>query len=128
LALRVAGSSIGENPMKTVLSAAAGILALVAMALPAAAASDQPGTNGQGSSAQQNAPGHGGTSKPGIAGKPGSKSGPTARHNKNGSTAGSGSSTKETVRHQDESKVPGKPGSKSGPTVKPNEGPSGSSK
>jgi hypothetical protein len=76
---------------------------------------------------QQMAPGTGGTSKPGVQGLPGSKSGPAA---KSGNTkrptqraanpeAGqrTGGKTGNPAMHQDESKVPGKPGSKSGPTA-----------
>jgi len=53
---------------------------------------------------QDNAPGTGGTSKPGTAGAPGSKSGPAAKPS---GSAGS-----------DESGVKGMPGNKSGPAVK----------
>jgi hypothetical protein len=79
---------------------------------------------------QQNQPGSGGVSKPGVQGLPGSKSGPTT-----GPAAGpkaqaapsmqraakpeteSGSDEKgEMTKNQDQSKVPGKPGNKSGPT------------
>jgi hypothetical protein len=57
---------------------------------------------------QQNAAGTGGTSKPGVAGLPGSKSGPTKTHETQ-----SGSSTPGTLQ-QDQSKVPGMPGTRSG--------------
>jgi hypothetical protein len=50
----------------------------------------------------------------GIAGQPGSKSGPAAKS----PSATSGSGVGES-RNQDAAKVPGLPGSKSGPTVKP---------
>jgi hypothetical protein len=58
-------------------------------------------------------PGSGGVSKPGIAGKPGSKSGPTVLP--------SGSTNDPTSQRPagDESGVRGMPGSKSGPAVKP---------
>src|SRR5262245_22938894 len=63
---------------------------------------------------QQNLPGTGGTSKPGVPGLPGSKSGPTVTP--------SGTPVPDISRHipnVDQSKVPGLPGSKSEPTVKP---------
>jgi hypothetical protein len=70
---------------------------------------------------KQNAPGTGGTSKPGVAGLPGSKSGPAMT--KSGDAAPS--SQNEMTKHRDESKVPGLPGSKSGPAVtSPNKTPS----
>jgi hypothetical protein len=50
----------------------------------------------------------------GIAGQPGSKSGPAAKSP--GATTGSGVGES---RNQDAAKVPGLPGSKSGPAVKP---------
>jgi hypothetical protein len=59
---------------------------------------------------QQNAPGTGGTSKPGAAGLPGSKSGATKTPE---SLPQSGSSTPPTLQ-QDQSRVPGITGSKSG--------------
>ncbi|MDB5394110.1 MAG: hypothetical protein JWM91_1616 [Rhodospirillales bacterium] len=69
----------------------------------------------------QNAPGTGGTSKPGVAGLPGSKSGPT--ETSSGKTRSDTSNT-STTKHHDESKVPGLPGSKSGPTAtSPDKGP-----
>jgi hypothetical protein len=59
---------------------------------------------------QQNAPGTGGTSKPGVTGLPGSKSGATKTPE---SLPQSGSSSPPTLQ-QDQSKVPGMTGSKSG--------------
>jgi hypothetical protein len=92
--------------MKTVL----GLLISVALtgAIPAFAQSTAPDNQ------KQNAPGTGGTSKPGVTGLPGSKSGPA--------TTSSGeptpSANSRTTKSHDESKVPGLPGSKSGPAVK----------
>jgi hypothetical protein len=82
--------------------------------LPAPDASTQPGQERGNAEileqSQQNAPGTGGTSKPGVAGLPGSKSGPTKTPE---SLPQSGSSTPPTLQ-QDQSKVPGMTGSKSG--------------
>jgi hypothetical protein len=82
--------------------------------LPAPDASTQPGQERGNAEiierSQQNAPGTGGTSKPGVAGLPGSKSGPTRTPE---DQAQSGSSTPETLQ-QDQSKVPGMQGTKSG--------------
>jgi hypothetical protein len=77
---------------------------------------------------QQVAPGTGGTSKPGVQGLPGSKSGPAAKSgnakqptqraaNPEAGQRTGGKTGNPTTMHQDESKVPGKPGSKSGPTA-----------
>jgi hypothetical protein len=98
-----------EPTMKTLLSGVA-LAAIVAVALPAWS---QPNTM-QGQSTQQNAPGTGGTSKPGVPGLPGSESGPTVTPS--GTTVPEASRTRPDG---DESKVPGLPGSKSGPTEKP---------
>jgi hypothetical protein len=78
-------------------------------------------------SSQQMAPGTGGTSKPGVQGLPGSKSGPAAKSGKAkqptqraaNPEAGqrTGGKTGNPTMQQDESKVPGKPGSKSGPAA-----------
>jgi len=91
--------------MKTIL----GLLMSVAVigAVPAIAQSTNPDEQ------KQNAPGVGGTSKPGVPGLPGSKSGPTATQ------SGPAPSTahKDMTKSHDESKVPGLPGSKSGPAV-----------
>jgi len=94
-----------EIGMKTIL----GLLMSVAVigAVPAIAQSTNPDEQ------KQNAPGAGGTSKPGVPGLPGSKSGPTATQ------SGPAPSTahKDMTKSHDESKVPGLPGSKSGPAV-----------
>jgi hypothetical protein len=77
---------------------------------------------------QQVAPGTGGTSKPGVQGLPGSKSGPAAKSgnakqptqraaNPEAGQRTGGKTGNPTTMHQDESKVPGKPGSKSGPSA-----------
>jgi hypothetical protein len=71
---------------------------------------------------QQNQPGTGGTSKPGVQGLPGSKSGPTVKSNDatntqraaNPQSSTPGADQDSTTKSQDESKVPGKPGGKSG--------------
>ncbi len=83
--------------------------AIVALALPAWAQ----GVTTQGQPTQQNAPGTAGTSKPGVAGLPGSKSGPTVTP--------SGNTVSETKTHPsgDQSGVQGLPGNKSGPAVTP---------
>jgi hypothetical protein len=82
--------------------------------LPAPDASTQPGQDRGNAEileqSQQNAPGTGGTSKPGVAGLPGSKSGATKTPE---SLPQSGSTTPPTLQ-QDQSRVPGITGSKSG--------------
>jgi hypothetical protein len=82
---------------------------LIGIAAAALVAAGQPAwaqTNSQqlGQNTQQTAPGTGGTSKPGTAGAPGSKSGPAAKPS---GAAGA-----------DESGVKGMPGNKSGPAVR----------
>ena len=94
--------------MKKLLSGAAAA-AIIALALPA-----WPQTNQMsGQSTRNYAPGHGGESKPGVPGLPGSKSGPTVTP--------SGTTAPETKTHPsgDQSGVQGLPGNKSGPAVKP---------
>ncbi|HVJ54171.1 MAG TPA: hypothetical protein VM689_17020 [Aliidongia sp.] len=93
--------------MKTALIGTAMLL----MAAGPTFAQSQTATPPQGSPgtmSQQNAPGAGGTSKPGTAGLPGSKSGPTAKPSSTGAPANS------TTPQQDQSKVPGKSGAESG--------------
>jgi hypothetical protein len=83
--------------------------AIVMLALPGWAQ----GVTTQGQPTQQNAPGTGGTSKPGVPGLPGSKSGPTVTP--------SGNTVLETKTHPsgDQSGVQGLPGNKSGPAERP---------
>ncbi len=95
-------------------------LLIAAMALPSLAQTNAPSTTGKLPAAeQQNAPGQGGTSKPGVPGVPGIKSGPA---DKSSSGAGAGVTGKTTPSQgaagSDESKVPGLPGNKSGPAEK----------
>ena len=87
------------------------IAAIVLLASPAWAQ----GVTTQGQPTQQNAPGTAGTSKPGVPGLAGSKSGPTVTP--------SGNTVPETKTHPsgDQSGVQGLPGNKSGPAVKPSE-------
>jgi hypothetical protein len=71
---------------------------------------------------QQNQPGTGGTSKPGIQGLPGSKSGPTMKSTDPTATqrAAKPESSDQAgtpTKNQDESKVQGLPGGKSGPAT-----------
>jgi hypothetical protein len=97
--------------MKKLLSGVV-VAAIVPVAWPAWSQS----STTQGQSTQQNAPGTGGPSQPGVSGLPGSKSGPTVKR--------SGTTAPEATRSQpsgDQSKVRGLPGSKSGPTVKPSD-------
>ncbi len=82
--------------------------------LPTGAQTTSPSTGAQNQSVQDNAPGTGGTSRPGVPGLPGSKSGPAVRSQ--GSDPSSGDST---TTHQDPSGVRGLPGSKAGPAVNP---------
>jgi hypothetical protein len=65
--------------------------------------------------AQQNVPQSGQSSGTGVAGQPGSKSGPAARHQQSDTSA----QADPAVRNQDVSKVPGKAGGKSGEAEKP---------
>ena len=83
--------------------------AIIVLALPAWAQ----GVTTQGQSTRDNPPSTAGTSKPGVPGLPGSKSGPTVTP--------SGNTVSETKTHSsgDQSGVPGLPGSKSGPAAKP---------
>jgi hypothetical protein len=78
----------------------------------------------------QKAPGSGGTSKPGVSGQAGNKSGPAAKDHSSGSSSmgTSGSSTPPSaLPSQDSSKVQGLPGNKSGPSQRaPGEKSSGS--
>jgi hypothetical protein len=85
----------------------------LAMAAPPAWAQNAPSTTLQNPLDKGVAPGTGGVSKPGIAGKPGGKSGPTV--------SPSGSSTEPNSHRSsgDESGVQGMPGNKSGPSVRP---------
>jgi hypothetical protein len=94
--------------MKILLGGVA-MAAIVAVALPAWSQASLT----QGQSTQQNAPGTGGVSKPGVPGSPGSKSGPTVT--RSGTTA---PDPTQRGTSGDQSKVPGLPGSKSGPAVK----------
>jgi hypothetical protein len=85
-------------------------IAVILFATLAFSAWGQPTTTG----AQDNAPGAGGTSKPGVSGAPGSKSGPAA-----GSQGSAPSTSDPATTHQDPSGVRGMPGSKSGPATNP---------
>lgn len=94
--------------MKLLVSSIA-IAAGVAFALPAWAQ----GVTTQGQSTRDNAPGTAGTSKAGMPGLPGGKSGATVTP--------SGKVPENTRDHPsgDQSGVQGLPGNKSGPTAKP---------
>ncbi len=94
--------------MKMLLSAAA--VALAMGSLPAWSQTTTSPTNDQ----LQNAPGTGGTSKPGVAGQTGNKSGPAAQQS--GTSASRSLTGTTTSPSQDESKVQGMPGNKSGPS------------
>jgi len=104
--------------------------AFAAAAFPALSQTTEVDPGMQNKSSQQNAPGTGGTSKPGTPGLPGSKSGPgesmtvgegSATRSAGGlvsNAPGTGSNGSEITKQQDQSGVRGLPGSKSGPTVK----------
>jgi hypothetical protein len=107
-----------------VIGAAAAMLA----AAPAAWAQTTPM---QGTTSNQSTPlatSPDGTSKPGVPGLPGNKSGPAVRAPSDAGSSGSssagsmsGSSTSgspATTQQQDVSKVPGLPGNKSGPSTR----------
>ena len=95
----------------TKLLSGVAIAAIVVLASPAWAQ----GVTTQGQSTRENAPGAAGTSKPGVPGLPGSKSGPTVTP--------SGKTVPETRTQTsgDQSGVQGLPGNKSGPAVKPSQ-------
>ena len=94
--------------LKQLLSGAA-VAAIVSASLPAGAQ----GVTTQGQPTHQNAPGTAGTSKAGVPGLPGSKSGPTVTP--------SGTTLPEARNNPsgDQSGVQGLPGNKSGAAVKP---------
>jgi hypothetical protein len=79
---------------------------------PAWSQTTSPPSQVQAQANDQNAPGTGGVSKPGVPGKPGSKAGPTVSP----STGSSLPEASDTTKLQDQSKVPGLSGSKSGPS------------
>jgi hypothetical protein len=92
-----------------------GVIALAIVTLPASAQTTAPPGGGQVTVPS------GQNSGAGIPGKPGSKSGPTAKSSSE--TTGSDTSDhNRAVRQQDSSKIPGQPGNKSGPAVKPPSG------
>jgi len=98
--------------MKTIAAAVGAIALLTAPVL----AQDTTPTGGT----QQNEPGTGGTSKPGVKGDPGGKSGPAANDaGTEPSSSGSATSGTDGAAGSDNSKVPGQPGNKSGPAQKP---------
>jgi hypothetical protein len=103
-------STRGGLTMKKLLSGVA-MAASVALALPAWAQ----GVTTQGQPTQQNAPGTAGTSKAGVPGLPGSKSGPTV------TPSGATLPQNRTQTSGDQSGVQGLPGNKSGPAAKPSE-------
>ena len=86
------------------------LAAMVALAVPVWAQ----GVTTKGEPVQDNPPGAAGTSKPGVPGLPGSKSGPTVTPS--GNTAPEAAQTRPSG---DQSGVQGLPGNKSGPTQRP---------
>ena len=94
--------------LNQLLSGAA--MAAIILASPPAAAQ---GVTTQGQPTHENPPGTAGTSKPGVPGLPGSKSGPTV--------TSSGTTLPEAHSHPsgDQSGVQGLPSNKSGQTVSP---------
>jgi hypothetical protein len=86
------------------------VAAMVALAVPVWAQ----GVTTKGEPVQDNPPGAAGTSKPGVPGLPGSKSGPTVTPS--GKTAPEANSARPSG---DQSGVRGLPGNKSGPAVTP---------
>lgn len=68
---------------------------------------------------QQNEPGTGGTSKPGVQGDTGGKNGPSAKDAGAMAPDAGASGASSGAAGSDNSKVPGLPGNKSGPTQKP---------
>ena len=102
--------------MKLLLGGVA-FAALLMAGLPAWSQTSGTHSGTQSPSNEQNAPGTGGVSKPGMTGQPGNKSGPSVREPSDGSTAGSSGSSTSNTHLQDQSKVPGLPGGKSGPAA-----------
>ncbi len=115
--------------MKHILTviAAAGVIAATA---PAWAETNQ--GNAVSEQATQTAPGAGGVSKPGVAGLPGSKSGPSPKTTVGQGAAARtpggvaepspkdrGSDQSSLAKQQDQSGVAGMPGNNSGPAAKP---------
>jgi len=90
------------------------LAAMSAIVLPAVAQNDATENN---PTEEQYAPGTGGTSKPGVEGLPGNKSGPAT--DQSGASEGAGSeqsgANPDDAAGSDNSKVPGLPGNKSGP-------------
>jgi hypothetical protein len=109
LALRKLCDAASNRRSQVKLLSRVAMAAVVVLALPAWAQ----GVTTQGQPTRENAPGTAGTSKPGVAGLPGSKSGPTV--------APSGNTVPETNTRPsgDQSGVQGLPGNKSGPTQRP---------
>lgn len=68
---------------------------------------------------QQNEPGTGGTSKPGVQGDVGGKNGPAAKPGDAASSPANTPAGTSDATASDNSKVPGLPGNKSGPAQKP---------
>ena len=98
--------------MKKLLSGIATAVAtagIVVLALPAWAQ----GVTTQGQPMRDNPPGTAGTSKPGVPGLSGSKSGPTV------TPSGNTAPENRTQTSGDQSGVKGLPGNKSGPAAKP---------
>ena len=98
--------------------AVAALLAALSACEHRAAQSNEPSLSNQ-----QNAPGTGGVSKPGVAGMPGNESGAAVRAPSGSSTMSGGTSN---AQQQDQSKVPGLPGGKSGPAIRQPSGGTGS--
>jgi hypothetical protein len=107
---RLAANTKRRGLMMKKLFGGFAMAAVVMLAIPAWAQ----GVTTKGESTRENAPGTAGTSKAGVPGLPGSKSGPTVTP--------SGKTVPEATRggpSGDQSGVRGLPGSKSGPTVTP---------
>ncbi len=76
-------------------------LLIAAMAMPSLAQTNAPSTTGKLPAAeQQNAPGQGGTSKPGLPGLPGNKSGPADKSSSGSACAAKGGKLALSPLHQ----------------------------
>jgi len=105
--------------MKQAMTALAASVILTAVTVPAwAQTTESTAPNSAMTGEPQVKPGTGGTSKPGVAGKPGAESG--SMKSPGSTLTGSNSvSASNSTKQQDQSNVPGAAGSKSGPNTPP---------
>jgi hypothetical protein len=113
-----------EQKMRALLTGTA-LAALTAFAIPAMAQSSNQNSVPENNPSMTNPePGTGGTSKPGVEGLPGNKSGAATDSDSSSSSEGAASGQSGTANDaagSDNSKVQGLPGNKSGPAQKPSD-------